>query len=247
MLLSSVYSRLFSRSLGLLKIIDVGSTGSRLHVFEFVASSSDGDAVSDANSSEERRVQCLRRGSSKAWTPLSTFASEMDDDGRLNATHVAHHMLPLFDYASIIIPPMFHSTTPVRISCTAGMRLLPLDDQNRVYDALFEGLHEQSTTGLFSFIDLRRENVFTLDGERQPSLIAPLPWSYISLTHCRNFRREGRLLRSGGCKLSTGGRRCRAKSNNERYMYKQIRNVRARCRECRLWAIPPLCSTEAQC
>ncbi|EJK63201.1 hypothetical protein THAOC_16159 [Thalassiosira oceanica] len=57
--------------------------------------------------------------------------------------------------------------TPVRISCTAGMRLLPLDDQNQVYDALFEGLHEQSTTGKFSFTDLKRENVFTLDGEKE--------------------------------------------------------------------------------
>lgn len=162
----------------LLKIIDVGSTGSRLHIFEFVASSfassSVGDIESDANSNDERRVQCLRRGSSKAWTPLSTFASEMDD-GRLNATHVAHHMLPLFDYATIIIPPVYHSTTPVRISCTAGMRLLPPDEQNRVYDALFEGLREQSTTGMFPFTDLKRENVFTLDGEMQPSLIASMP------------------------------------------------------------------------
>ena len=199
---------------GLLKIIDAGSTGSRLHVFEFVASSSDGDMSSDENSSEERRVQCLRmgtsrasctppstfapamddnersnatrsdaksskerrvqclrRGSSKAWTPLSTFAADIDDYGRLNATHVAQHMLPLFDYATNTIPQMYHSTTPVRISCTAGMRLLPLDDQNRVYDALFEGLREQSTTGKFSFIDLKREDVFTLDGERQQKFV----------------------------------------------------------------------------
>ena len=161
-------------------------------------------------------MQCLRRGSSKAWTPLSTFASEiMDDDGRLNATHVAHHMLPLFDYAAIIIPPVYHSTTPVRISCTAGMRLLPPGDQNRVYDALFEGLHEQSTTGMFPFIDLKRENVFTLDGEMQSSFIASMPCSYTSLTHHRrNFRREGRFFRSGGCKLSTGSRRCRIEGNN---------------------------------
>jgi len=74
-------------------------------------------------------------------------------------------MLPLFNYASIIIPSEFHASTPVRIAATAGMRLLPSDEQIRVYDALYEGLLEQVPIGQFTFTNLKRENVMTLNGE----------------------------------------------------------------------------------
>ncbi|KAL7530441.1 hypothetical protein ACHAWF_003376 [Thalassiosira exigua] len=151
-------------------VVDVGSTGSRLHVFELVATEgADGGGGAP-------RVECLRRGSSKAWTPLSAFAptsSASEDTGvsgqrlKLNATHVAHHMLPLFDYASDVVPSRHRSATPVRIAATAGMRLLPARAQAAVYDALYEGLAEQQTGGRFAFDSLRREDVTTLDGERE--------------------------------------------------------------------------------
>ncbi|KAL9179749.1 hypothetical protein ACHAXT_007719 [Thalassiosira profunda] len=163
-------------------VIDAGSTGSRLHIFELVTatvatagrSADNASADETKNDSAAPRVECLRRGSSKAWTPLSAFAmappeedTDNIQDGPLNATHVAHHMLPLFDYASIIIPPKYHASTSVRIAATAGMRLLTLEDQSRVYDALYEGLTEQVATGRFAFANLRREDVMTLDGERE--------------------------------------------------------------------------------
>ncbi|KAL3784867.1 hypothetical protein HJC23_012470 [Cyclotella cryptica] len=148
------------------KVIDVGSTGSRLHIFELVAT-----AASESSDAPDTRIKCLRRGSSKAWTPLSAFAPNGDAVNEqtepLNSTHVAHHMLPLFDYASIIIPPVFHPTTPVRIAATAGMRLLPLEQQSLIYDALYEGLSEQQQLGQFTFTGLKREDIFTLDGERE--------------------------------------------------------------------------------
>mmetsp|Transcript_38387 Transcript_38387/g.65580 ORF Transcript_38387/g.65580 Transcript_38387/m.65580 type:complete len:706 (-) Transcript_38387:62-2179(-) len=169
-------------------IIDVGSTGSRLHIFEMVATTTSSQTTSNSisgNNSKDNssynydedknypRYECQRRGSSKAWTPLSAFASNDDNtskeipQAKLNATHVAHHMLPLFDYASHIVPPEHHSSTPVRIAATAGMRLLPEETQSRIYDALFEGLLEQVPYGLFSFTNLRRKDVMTLDGERE--------------------------------------------------------------------------------
>jgi hypothetical protein len=160
-------------------VIDVGSTGSRLHIFELVTTflSESSSATNDSKYTEQpsnepntkARIECLRRGSSKAWTPLSAFAADSSKDRAqpLNATHVAHHMLPLFDYASDIIPPSFHASTPVRIAATAGMRLLPLDEQIRVYDALYEGLSEQIPNGRFTFSSLTRGDVFTLHGERE--------------------------------------------------------------------------------
>ncbi|KAL3823843.1 hypothetical protein ACHAXA_004115 [Cyclostephanos tholiformis] len=157
-------------------VVDAGSTGSRLHIFELVPSSADKDTKSN---SDIQRIECLRRGSSKAWTPLSAFAPpSLDDEGAskrqinarkepLNATHVAHHMLPLFDYASIVIPHEFHSSTPVRIAATAGMRLLSLEDQSHVYDALYAGLLEQVDNGRFVFTNLKRDDIITLSGERE--------------------------------------------------------------------------------
>ena len=167
-------------------VIDAGSTGSRLHIFEMVSSSSSSSgggsgsgSTTSATDAADTRIECLRRGSSKAWTPLSAFApssqeehtndnSHNEKEKHLNATHVAHHMLPLFDYASIIIPQQYHSTTPVRIAATAGMRLVSPDEQILVYDALYEGLMEQQTpNGQFSFINLKRDDIITLDGERE--------------------------------------------------------------------------------
>ena len=136
-------------------VIDAGSTGSRLHIFEFI-------------NNAEGNIECIRRGSSKAWVKLSIFAND-NKEKPLNATHVAHHMLPLFEYASIIIPLKYHSSTPVRIAATAGMRLLSLEDQARIYDALHKGLLEQvdNINGRFTFTALRREDIMTLDGDRE--------------------------------------------------------------------------------
>jgi hypothetical protein len=164
-----------------------------LHIFEIVkTTSSTSTATTNEYSNDElssvydvnkeHDIRCLRRGSSKAWTALSAFASNTSDSNgndndniknideepqSLNATHVAHHMLPLFDYASIIIPSEFHASTPVRIAATAGMRLLSLEDQSRIYDALLAGLYEQVKNGRFTFTNLTREDVMTLNGERE--------------------------------------------------------------------------------
>mmetsp|Transcript_23416 Transcript_23416/g.50581 ORF Transcript_23416/g.50581 Transcript_23416/m.50581 type:complete len:669 (+) Transcript_23416:271-2277(+) len=174
-------------------VIDAGSTGSRLHIFEMVTTTVVSANNSDDNSSSSEKsmntdftqIECLRRGTSKVWTPMSAFASSSSDledstssstssSGTIvhnhnpkNATHVAHHMLPLFDYASIIIPTEFHPSTPVRIAATAGMRLFPPEEQTRVYDALYEGLFEQVATGQFAFTNLKRGDVVTLNGERE--------------------------------------------------------------------------------
>lgn len=161
-------------------VIDAGSTGSRLHIFEMVPTNegTSDDSSATSASTTTTRIECLRRGSSKAWTPLSAFAPSHDENkeqlhsennnDHLNATHVAHHMLPLFDYASIIIPQQYHSTTPVRIAATAGMRLVSPNEQLMVYDALYEGLMEQQVpNGQFTFSNLKREDVMTLDGERE--------------------------------------------------------------------------------
>lgn len=131
-------------------ILDGGSTGSRLHVFEFVEDDND--------------VECVRRGSSRANIPLSAFGrleSEMDDRP-LNSTYVAEHLLPLFEYAASVIPPEYYAYTSVKYQATAGMRLLPESEQEAVYDALYKGLLESHR---FVFWSMERGDIATLSGE----------------------------------------------------------------------------------
>ena len=129
-------------------IIDGGSTGSRLHVFEFVDD------------------ECLRRGSIRADVPMSSFGrlpSEINSNQKIDPVFVAEHMIPLFEYAATVIPRQFHDTTSVFYQATAGMRLLDIEEQEAVYDALFNGLQQDSR---FVFKNgLERRNIATLSGE----------------------------------------------------------------------------------
>lgn len=138
--------------------MDGGSTGSRLHVFEQVE-----DALE-------------RRGSSKTHLPLSAFAPKSAGES-LNATEIAVHMLPAFDYAANIVPEHLQSLTPVYYQATAGMRLLSAQDQADVYDALYEGLMEAPS---FRF-SLQRPNIQTLSGELE-ALYGAMAANYLTRT-----------------------------------------------------------------
>jgi hypothetical protein len=80
----------------------------------------------------------------------------------LNASYVAEHLLPLFEFAAQIIPEEYHGNTMVKYAATAGMRLLKEDDQEAVYDALFQGLQQADS---FVFSGMKRDDIFTLSGD----------------------------------------------------------------------------------
>lgn len=132
-------------------ILDGGSTGSRLHVFEFVQKRNGEEVL-------------IRRGSSKANFPLSSFGRTTADEleVELNPSEVAEHMLPLFDFASSVIPKRYHAATEVKYAATAGMRLIEKEEQDAVYSALHQGLIESDK---FGFTRLQLEDLSTLDGE----------------------------------------------------------------------------------
>lgn len=144
-------------------IIDGGSTGSRLHVFEFVYQIPKRvDTESQyAESEPERRLVLERRGSARADVPLSAFGPTREQP-LVKATHVAAHLLPAFVQAARIIPPRYHATTTVKYQATAGMRLLSDRDQQLVYDAMYDGLVASPD---FVFTALQREDIQTLSGE----------------------------------------------------------------------------------
>lgn len=107
--------------------------------------------------------ECIRRGSARANVPLSAFGRTLDEQHiPLNSTHVADHLIPLFEYAAQVIPEEYHATTGVKYQATAGMRLLDIDEQEAVYDALHEGLHESDK---FVFSSTTRHDIATLGGD----------------------------------------------------------------------------------
>jgi hypothetical protein len=169
------------------QILDGGSTGSRLHIFEFVTieqeSPPEEAAVpspaqtpsdwttkstnenSNGNGRNATRTDCERRGSSRAQVPLSSFGRlPTQAHVPLDPAQVAAHLLPLFDYAASVIPPKYHATTPVYYQATAGMRLLDESEQEAVYDALYQGLMQHSS---FVFTSMERKDIATLSGEME--------------------------------------------------------------------------------
>lgn len=106
-------------------------------------------------------------GSTRVDEPLTAYArtqEQIQNAQAVNSTLVSNHLLPLFLYAADIIPTEFHASAFVHYQATAGMRLIPNDEQHLVYDALYEGLHNNSQ---FVFSNLQRENIATLDGEEE--------------------------------------------------------------------------------
>lgn len=150
-------------------IIDGGSTGSRLHVFEFVKSNENYD--SESNNDEDSKIKCVRRGSTRVDKPLSAFARtrlQIENNVPLKPSYVAEHLLPLFDFATTVIPSQYHATTEVRYEATAGMRLVEEEEQSLVYDALYKGLIEsimESTGEKFPFVAMKPSGIETLSGE----------------------------------------------------------------------------------
>jgi hypothetical protein len=67
----------------------------------------------------------------------------------------------VFEFAAQIVPQEYHASTSVKLAATAGMRLLTLDQQEAVYDALYQGLLEHNH---FVFSGMQRSDIFTLSG-----------------------------------------------------------------------------------
>jgi len=128
-------------------IVDGGSTGSRLHVY-----------YSNSN-------QITRLGSARSWSPLTAYA-----DPQLSPMETAQHLIEAFQYAINMVPPQHHSRTTVKYAATAGMRLLSNEDQERVYQKLYEGLTRYANFSLtnntisWPFYDL---DIFTLSGSSE--------------------------------------------------------------------------------
>jgi len=119
-------------------MIDAGSTGSRLHVYEWeprvLRNAEDIEEAVSGNrlsfpASNSRWTDRLRPG-------LSTFASIADDDELLRA--VSEYLQPLLDFAQSVLHAKADQfgQFPIFVRATAGMRILTAADRARVMHAV---------------------------------------------------------------------------------------------------------------
>ena len=174
----------------ILKMIDGGSTGSRLHIFEFVQTetSPNSSKTNNKNINNEQSLKCERRGSYKVNYPLSGFArseSDVEKNTPLNPSVVVNHLLPLFAFAASTIPSEYHSTTQVRYMATAGMRLLDVNEQQLIYDAVFQGLIESQLEIELptSSEKINSSEISSETKDNKYTEIIPFPFHSLELSH----------------------------------------------------------------
>ncbi|CAM9563237.1 unnamed protein product, partial [Scytosiphon promiscuus] len=122
-------------------VVDAGSSGCRLNVYRL---SGEGDSLEFSGVA-----------GGKIEPGLSSFADTPKD--------AAEYISPLLARASELVPPESHSATKVFIKSTAGMRMLPPETQEVIYDEIHASLAGDPS---FPFA-LERDAVGTIDGDME--------------------------------------------------------------------------------
>eukprot|EP00511_Aplanochytrium_stocchinoi_P002111 CAMPEP_0204827828 /NCGR_PEP_ID=MMETSP1346-20131115/5320_1 /ASSEMBLY_ACC=CAM_ASM_000771 /TAXON_ID=215587 /ORGANISM="Aplanochytrium stocchinoi, Strain GSBS06" /LENGTH=448 /DNA_ID=CAMNT_0051956447 /DNA_START=243 /DNA_END=1592 /DNA_ORIENTATION=+ len=130
-------------------VVDCGSTGSRVHIYEFKKASGAALPVIE----NEEFIQ-LKPG-------LSSYA-ENSKDG-------ANSLVPLLDAAVKAIPKEYHERTPIFVGATAGLRLLPGNQAEDLLDAVRDLL---KTNYQFSFSPSTDVQILSGDDEGKFAWIA---------------------------------------------------------------------------
>ena len=98
-------------------MFDAGSTGSRIHVFEF--------------NFENQDIKLLREVFEQIKPGLSSYAANPEEAGK--------SLVPLLDIAMKEVPAHLRSCTPMLLKATAGLRLIGEAKSNRIL-AVVRGL-----------------------------------------------------------------------------------------------------------
>ena len=146
-------------------VVDLGSSGSRAFVYQFHP---------DGRVTGSKGLKVL---------PGISEIAEARDFGR-----AATYLAPLFNHTKHVVPSELHSSTPIYLRATAGMRLLPAEVQLELFDTLYTDLVEKRTrpgssrgeVGDCPFL-LKRSHISTIEGEEE-AYFAGLSANYLSGT-----------------------------------------------------------------
>lgn len=131
-------------------IIDSGSSGSRAIVYEYIS-----DPKNDPSGLPKIK-QILRK---KTKPGLSAFGKKKEGTYDIWDDHFEE----LVDKAKKVIPSNMHGSTPIYVQATAGMRLLPTKDRDRVLKETCEVLAHKSEF----IVEPCNEHVEVIDGDTE--------------------------------------------------------------------------------
>lgn len=146
-------------------VIDAGSTGSRVFVYQF----------KDQYVDNTKLVTGTNGG--KVRPGLSSFVD--------NPRDIAAYLMPLLVNAASLIPTEALQETRLFIKGTAGMRLLSDDTQSKVWDAVFSDLTNSSICTVP--LQYERANMGTISGHNE-AFYAVLASNYIAGRIDENLR-----------------------------------------------------------
>jgi hypothetical protein len=147
-------------------MIDAGSTGSRLHVYEWKPRNlyDVGDIESVASGTKLSFPGTNTRWTDRLRPGLDTFATIQDDIQLIDA--IADYLAPLLEFAKTILHEKKHqfNTFPIYLRATAGMRMLTTSDRARVMNAV-RSLLSNPDYNPFAFAN--EEQARVLSGEEE--------------------------------------------------------------------------------
>ncbi|KAI8576095.1 hypothetical protein K450DRAFT_258434 [Umbelopsis ramanniana AG] len=113
-------------------VIDAGSSGSRVHVYSWkdyahLLQTQPLEALRGKVPTVERGDKLGLKWTLKEHPGISTYAGKTKDIG--------DHLKMLLDFAEEVVPATEHKQTPIFLMATAGMRLLPKEDQEDILSA----------------------------------------------------------------------------------------------------------------
>eukprot|EP00658_Telonema_sp_P-2_P028964 TRINITY_DN22092_c0_g1_i1.p1 TRINITY_DN22092_c0_g1~~TRINITY_DN22092_c0_g1_i1.p1 ORF type:complete len:258 (-),score=91.66 TRINITY_DN22092_c0_g1_i1:144-917(-) len=100
-------------------VFDAGSSGSRVHVFQFI------ELANGQHELEQEYFKQLKPG-------LSSYKTD--------AVAAADSLTPLLEYAVEKVPSAQHGITPIIVRATAGLRMLPGEQAERILNAVAQKL-----------------------------------------------------------------------------------------------------------
>jgi Golgi nucleoside diphosphatase len=147
-------------------MIDAGSTGSRLHIYEWAPRIlRTEDDINDAVTGNKLSFP----GTESRWTDrlrpgIASFGSQDLSDEQLEAA-IADYLQPLLDFAKTILheKQVEFGTYPIFLRATAGMRILEPQNRARVIQTV-RNLFNNKTYCPFAFVD---EQARVLSGEEE--------------------------------------------------------------------------------